>query len=74
MTEKRFLRFTLLEGILLLVLGLAVLIIPKITTITLGVMVCIALFLYGVIKIFNAIMTKNYIRHYIFNIIFCYNM
>ena len=41
MTEKRFLSFVLIEGILLTVLGLAMLMLPKITTISFGLMLCL---------------------------------
>lgn len=69
MTEKRFLSFVLTEGILLLALGLAILMLPKITTITFGLMLCLALIVYGGYKIINAWLTKNYSRHFILNII-----
>ena len=36
MTEKRFLSYVLTEGILLTILGLAMLMLPKVTTITFG--------------------------------------
>ena len=38
MSEKRFLNFIFLEGILLTALGLCVLILPKLTSLTFGVM------------------------------------
>ena len=69
MTEKRFLSFILTEGILLLALGLAVLMLPKVTTITFGMMLCLALILYGGYKIVNAWLTRNYSRHFALNII-----
>ena len=69
MTEKRFLKFVLTEGILLAVLGLAMLMLPKITTITFGLMISLGFIIYGGYKIINAIMTRNYTKHYILNII-----
>ena len=69
MTEKRFLGFVLTEGILLTVLGIVMLMIPKVTTATFGIMISIAFIVYGGYKILNAIMTRNYIRHFFFNIL-----
>ena len=72
MTEKRFLSFLLTEGILLAALGLGMLILPKITTISFGLMLCLSLIIYGGYKIINAFFTRNYSRHFILNI-FRYN-
>ncbi len=68
MTEKRFLSFILTEGILLAALGLGMLILPKITTISFGLMLCLSLIIYGGYKIINAFFTRNYSRHFILNI------
>lgn len=68
MTEKRFLSFVLIEGILLAALGLGMLMLPKITTISFGLMLCLAFIIYGGYKAINAFLTRNYTRHYIFNI------
>lgn len=67
MTEKRFLSFVLIEGILLAALGLGMLMLPKITTITFGLMLCIAFVIYGGYKTINAFLTRNYSRHFILN-------
>ncbi len=69
MTEKKFLSCVLTEGILLTALGLAMLLLPKITTITFGLMLCLAFIIYGGYKAINAFMTRNYSRHFIFNMI-----
>ena len=69
MTEKRFLSYVLTEGILLTILGLAMLMLPKVTTITFGMMICLAFIIYGGYKAINAILTRNYTRHFILNII-----
>lgn len=68
MTEKKFLSFVLIEGILLAALGLGMLMLPKITTISFGLMLCLAFIIYGGYKAINAFLTRNYTRHYIFNI------
>ena len=69
MTEKKFLNFVLREGIILTVLGIGMLMLPKITSLTFGLMVCIGFFVYGIYKTINAFLTKNYTRHFILNII-----
>lgn len=69
MTEKRFLSFVLIEGILLSVLGLGMLMLPKITTISFGLMLCLTFVIYGGYKVINAILTKNYSRHFILNVV-----
>lgn len=69
MTEKRFLGFFLTEGILLTVLGIVMLMIPKVTTATFGIMISIAFIVYGGYKIINALITKSYLRHFLFNIL-----
>lgn len=69
MPEKRFLNFVLTEGILLTVLGLGMLMLPKITTISFGLMLCLTLIIYGGYKVINAILTRNYSRHFVLNII-----
>lgn len=69
MTEKRFLSFVLIEGILLSALGLGMLMLPKITTISFGLMLCLTFVIYGGYKVINAILTKNYSRHFILNIV-----
>lgn len=69
MTEKRFLNFVLIEGILLSVLGVCMLMLPKVTSLTFGLMICIALIVYGIYKIAHAIVTRNYERHFVLNIV-----
>lgn len=69
MTEKKFLNFVLIEGIILATLGIGMLMLPKITSLTFGLMICIGFFVYGVYKTVNAFFTRNYSRHYILNII-----
>lgn len=69
MTEKRFLSFVLVEGILLTSLGIAMLMLPKLTTITFGLLLCITFIIYGGYKAINAFLTRNYSRHFIFNML-----
>ena len=69
MTEKKFLSCILTEGILLTVLGIAMLMLPKITTITFGMMICLTFIIYGGYKAINAFMTRHYTRHFILNIV-----
>ncbi|MCQ2754235.1 MAG: DUF308 domain-containing protein [bacterium] len=69
MSEKRFLCFLLIEGIILLLLGLEILILPKVTSITFGAVICSSFIIYGSYKIFAALISKNYSKHYVLNII-----
>ena len=68
MTENRFLHFVLTESILMLTLGLSMLILPKITIISFGFMMCLSFVGYGGFKVISAIMTRNFSRHYILDI------
>lgn len=67
MTERRFFNCVLTEGILLLLLGLGMLLIPKLTTITFGLMLCLAFIIYGGYRALNAFMTRGFTRHFLFN-------
>ncbi len=69
MTEKKFLSFILTEGILLTLLGLGMLMLPKLTSLTFGIMVCIGFFVYGIYKTINAFFARNYTRHFILNVV-----
>ena len=69
MSESRFLSCVLTESILLLVLGLGMLILPKITMISFGLMICLSFIIYGGYTVINALVTKNFSQHFILNII-----
>ena len=69
MPEKKFLNFVLTEGCLLFVAGLLMLILPKFTSITIGVLFCISIFIYGIYKIISAINTRNFSKHYPLNLV-----
>ena len=60
MSEKRFLNFIMLEGAILFILGLSVLILPKLTALSFGVMLSVAFIIYGIWKCINAIILRNY--------------
>ena len=68
MAESRFLSFVLTESILMLSLGLGMLILPKVTMISFGFMMCFAFIAYGGFKIITAILTKNFSKHFILDI------
>ena len=68
MSEKRFFNFIFIEGLLLMVLGLCVLILPKLTTLTFGVMLSAAFIAYGIYKIVVSIINKNYVSNIIYSI------
>lgn len=61
MSEKRFLNFIFIEGVLLTTLGLCILILPKLTSLTFGVMLASAFITYGLYKIVTSIINKNYL-------------
>ena len=69
MTENRFLNFVMTESVLMLVLGLGMLILPKITMISFGFMMCISFIGYGGFKVISALLTRNFSRHYVLDII-----
>lgn len=68
MTEARFLNFVFLKGIILSLLGFGMLVLPKISAITFGLILCISLFVYGVYKIVEAILSRSYIKHFILDL------
>ena len=65
MSEKRFLSFIFLEGIILTVLGLCILIIPKLTELSFGVMLSSAFISYGIYKIIHSLVNKNFARNFL---------
>lgn len=69
MSEKRFLNFICIEGVLLSVLGLCILILPKLTSMTFGVMLSTAFMVYGVYKIITSIINKNYITNLVWSLL-----
>ena len=60
MSEKRFLNFIFIEGLLLTVLALCVMILPKLTSLTFGVMLSAAFITYGIYKIVTSIINRGY--------------
>lgn len=68
MTESRFLSYILTESILLLSLGLGMLILPKVTMISFGLIMCISFIAYGGFKIITSFVTKNFSKHYVLDI------
>ena len=68
MSERRFLNFVFTEGMLLIILGLCVLILPKLTSLTFGVMLSSAFITYGLYKAVMAIFNRNYISNIFWSI------
>lgn len=68
MSEKRILNFIFIEGLLLTILGLCVLILPKLTSMTFGVMLSASFIAYGIYKIVTSIINKNYVINIIWSI------
>jgi len=69
MPEKRFLKFILSEGILLMLLALCILILPKLTELSFGVMLSISFIVYGFYKIFSVISCRNYVKNIVTGIL-----
>ncbi len=69
MSESRFLSTILTESILMLVLGLSMLILPKITMLSFGFLMCLSFIIYGGYKVINAFISKNFSKHYLLDII-----
>lgn len=69
MTEKKFLSLIVTEGVLLLSLGLVVLVLPKIISVSFGFMLCLSFLVYGGYKAINAFLSRNFSMHYILDII-----
>lgn len=67
MSEKRLLNFIFIEGLLLAVLGLCVLILPKLTSVSFGVMLSAAFITYGLYKIIISFINKSYISNIIWS-------
>lgn len=65
MSEKRFLSFIFLEGIILTILGLCILIIPKLTELSFGIMLSSAFISYGIYKIIHSLVNKNFARNFL---------
>lgn len=68
MSEKRLLNFIFIEGLLLMVLGLCLLILPKLTSITFGVMLSSAFIAYGIYKVVVSLISKNYISNVVWSV------
>ncbi len=68
MSESRFLSCVLTEGLLLLVLGLSMLILPKVTMISFGFLMCLSFIIYGGYTVINAFISKNFSKHYLLDI------
>lgn len=63
MSEKRLLNLIFIEGLLLTILSLCILILPKLTTLTFGVMLSVAFITYGIYKIITAFINRSYISN-----------
>ena len=68
MSEKRFLAFMFIEGLLLTVLGLCVLILPKLTSMTFGVMLSASFIAYGIYKIIISFINRNYFSNLLWSL------
>jgi uncharacterized membrane protein HdeD (DUF308 family) len=69
MSEKNFLNLIILEGIILTTLGICMLMLPKISSITFGLIMCIGFCVYGLYRIITSFINRKSSRHYILNIL-----
>ena len=69
MSEKRFLSFILTEGIISIILGSCLLVLPKITDITFGFLLAFILTVYGGYKAIKSFLSRNFESHFLLNII-----
>ena len=69
MSEKSFLNSIIVEGSVLMLLGLCILILPKLTTLSFGVMLSAAFISYGIYKIINSIINRNYHQCFILSLL-----
>lgn len=70
MSEKKFLNCIFIEGIILTILSLCLLIIPKLTEISFGVMLSLLFIIYGLYKTVQALINRNYLINGVLEIVF----
>lgn len=66
---KRFMGYVLAEGIIAMILGVIMLMLPKITSLATAMVLSIVLMIYGLYKFFNSIVIRKQIRHIWLNMI-----
>ena len=69
MSENRFLNFILVEGIILTILGLCVLVLPKLTSVSFGVMLSSVFIAYGLYKLVTSFINRTHVSNLMFSII-----
>lgn len=69
MSERKFLNCIITEGVLLFLLGLFMLILPKVTPLSFGFIVSFSFISYGLYKAFNAFIMRNMSLHYIIEVL-----
>ena len=60
MSEKKFLNCIMVEGFVLMIIGLCILILPKLTSLSFAVMLSAAFIIYGIYKTISSFVNKNY--------------
>lgn len=68
MLERRFLNFVGMDGIFMLILGVVMLVLPKITSMAIAAVLAVILAAFGIYRIVNSILERKYIRHVFLNI------
>ena len=69
MPEKKFLNYIFIEGAILTFIALCILIIPKITEISFGIVLSGGFIVYGIYKIVNSVFNINFLRGYLTNML-----
>ena len=69
MSENRFLSSVLTEGILSIIFGWCILVLPKLTDVSFGFTLCISFILYGGYKAIMSFISRNFERCFVLSII-----
>ena len=69
MSEKKFLNCVMTQGVFLFILGILMLVLPKISPVSFGFMMSFSFIAYGGYKAINAFIMKNLSLHYILDIV-----
>ena len=68
MSEKRFLNFIFIEGLMLTILALCTLILPKLTSLTFGIMLSSTFIAYGIYKIITSLVNRTFVTNIIWSV------
>lgn len=69
MSERKFLGCLLIEGIMLTTLSLCILILPKLTDLSFGIMLSATFITYGIYKIISSVFNKHHIHSFLYELL-----